>query len=106
MPISNPGYTSPSIVTATVTNKITNSVSTTAAVIIPANENRRGLTILNSHTSIVYFDIGGDPTVTDYMFLLSPGNFYEMPLEIPFTGAIHALTSAGSGSLQIREFIA
>ena len=105
MPLNNPNanvtVTDPSSETST---RIAGAATGTASQVIPANANRKGLTILNpSSTATVYIDSVSSPTASQHQFYLSPKGFYEMPDNKIYTGAFYAITSSGSVTLEIRE---
>lgn len=104
MPLNNPStnvtVTDPSSATST---RITGATSTTAAQIIPANENRKGLTIYNPSTITVYIDSIASPTASQHQFYLASKGFYEMPDNKIYTGAFYAIAASGTPTLEIRE---
>lgn len=105
MPLNNPNsnitVTDPSSDTAT---RISGATSTTAAQLIPANANRKGLTIYNPTSITVYIDTVASPTSTQHQFYLSSKGFYEMPDNKIYTGAFFAIAASGTPTLEIREF--
>lgn len=106
MPLNNPNanvtVTDPSSENAT---RIAGAVSTTAAQIVPANSNRKGLTIFNPSNITVYVDCVANPTASQHQFPLSSKGFYEMPDNKIYTGAFYAICASGSVTLEIRELV-
>lgn len=105
MPLNNPSsnttVTDPSSSTST---RITGATSTTAAQIIPANTNRKGLTIYNPSAITVYIDSIASPTNSQHQFYLGENGFYEMPDNKIYTGAFYAIAASGTPTLEIREY--
>ena len=106
MPISNPSATIsfPDPQIHTIAPPATEvDVTDDATMVVPASNDRKGLTIVNSHFTSVYFDVQSTVSNSIWMFVLAPGAFYEMPQPV-FTNAIYATTSnGGDGKLHIRE---
>lgn len=106
MPLYNPPATFTLPVDASSSaSEITHSLSNTAAVIVPANTNRKGLTIFNTLNQTLYIDISTAVTTTNYMLAIPAGAFYELPTNKIYTGAFHGIIVSGTGSVEIREFV-
>jgi hypothetical protein len=106
MPLYNPPATfSLPVDTSSAGSEITNSLSSTQSVIVPANSARKGLTIFNSLNQTVYIDINSSVSTTNYQFPIPAGGFYELPTNKIYTGAFHGILASGTGSIEIREFI-
>lgn len=84
------------------------SVGAGAGVILAANDNRKGLLIVNTGTTIIYLGLGATPTVTAYHYVLGAcavgddgkgGQYFDDQ----WTGAISAIGSAGGGAIVITE---
>jgi hypothetical protein len=100
MPISTPGDNSPqssSVVSTTV------AASTTAGVLITANPNRKGLTIQNASTGILYIDFDGNVTPTSFLARLASQAYFEAPIN--YTGAVHGVWTNTNGAAEIREYV-
>ncbi len=102
MPLSNT-IQSPSRITSSQANAITNHLSTTASLIAPANTSRVGLTIFNSLSQTIYLGVSNTVTTSSYMVQIPAGFLYELPL--PYTGDFYAVLASGTGSAQVREFV-
>lgn len=100
MPLSNPA--APNYPISTVAASTTVASSVTSVAILAANANRKGATIWNASTAILYMDLDAAATATDYAAKLDPGGYYEVPFG--FTGAISGIWSAANGSALVREF--
>ncbi|PHJ60237.1 hypothetical protein VF14_11635 [Nostoc linckia z18] len=105
MPLYNPPATFNFPVDSSSTaTEVTNSLSTTASEIIPANTNRKGLTIFNTLNQTVYIDAVTGLTTTNYMVAIPAGGFYELPTNKIYTGHFYGILASGTGSVEIREF--
>lgn len=106
MPLFNtrPKSTNPAESPPDSATKVTNSLSTTAAEIVPANLNRKFITVSNPLDIFAYIDFDAAVSSTDYMMVLSPGDYVELPVLQYGTDALHGILSSGTGSLLIREF--
>lgn len=102
MPITNPSSVI-NFPSASSAAQISNSLSTTQSVLVASNSNRKGLTIFNSSSSIIFIDYANTVTTSDYAFSLVSGAFYEMPMPI-YTGDLHAILASGTASIEVREF--
>jgi hypothetical protein len=84
------------------------SVGVGAGVILAANDNRKGLLIVNTGTTVIYLGLGATPTVTAYHYPLAAcssgddgkgGQYFDDQ----WTGAVSAIGSAGGGTLVVTE---
>lgn len=89
--------------------KITTAVSatSTAAVILPVNNNRAGYSVYNAGSVPVFIRDGTTITSSVYEFILNPGflwkeNFDNSPR---YLGAISAVTASGTSSLLVSEAV-
>lgn len=87
---------------ANTSTELSNSLSNTASLIAPANINRKGLTIYNTLSVIVFIDTSNAISTSNFMFKLNPNSFYEMPSN-SYTGAFWGILATGTGSVEIRE---
>jgi hypothetical protein len=77
------------------------AVTTATSVVSAANANRLWGSVTNSGGTPVYLALAATATLTAYTLVLQPGDYYELPNDITYTGPISALTATGSGSLSI-----
>jgi hypothetical protein len=71
------------------------AVGTTSATVVPANTNRKYLTIVNDGDSNLYLSIGTTAILGKGIPLL-PGGCFEMNLTNLMTGAVTGITSIAS----------
>jgi hypothetical protein len=103
--IQGPAGTSPWLVTggaATGSATFNVGVTTTSALALAANLNRRGATFTNDGTAIVYLAFGQTASATSYGVRIPPNGYYELPYG--YTGAVNCIASAtGTSSLRGQE---
>jgi hypothetical protein len=92
------GETKPASATVTAVASTTSSVT-----LIAENTNRRGLSIFNDSTAVLYVKHGSSAaTASDYTVKLVAGAFYELPHPI-YTGALTGRWAAANGYAMVTE---
>lgn len=92
-----------SAATATLSNVNDTASSTQLSA---ANANRKGWSVTNDSSSILYINFGATASTTAYSVQLAPGAYYEMPAPI-YTGVINGIWSGDStGAARITELTA
>jgi hypothetical protein len=81
---------------------LTNTLSTTASKIASSNTARKGLTIYNNLSAILYIDTLNAVTASISAVAIPPNAYYEYPYG--YTGDVWGILSTGTGSVQIREY--
>ncbi|MEG4251075.1 hypothetical protein [Microcoleus sp. Pol10D4] len=83
------------------------TVTTTAAIVLPANPSRASASIFNSGTTTVFLREGTTPavTATNYNYPLPPNRLWEPDANFRFLGGIQAITAAGAATLQVSESV-
>lgn len=84
---------------------LTSVPSNVASVaILAANSARRGASIANTSTSILYLLLGGGvaTATTSHSVQMASNTYYEVPFG--FTGAITGIWVAANGSANVTEF--
>lgn len=86
---------------ATLTSVPSNAASVT---ILAANLARRGASISNTSTAILYLLLGGGTATatTSHTVQMATNTYYEVPFG--FTGAITGIWASANGSANITEF--
>jgi hypothetical protein len=103
--VENAVYTPKSVVQVPiVSNMIDNNITTTAAVIVNSNLNRKGIAFFNNSELNVYIGTSGSVAVNYCLVKLVPGAYYEAPFPT-YTGDYYAIVAEGSASIQISEFV-
>ncbi|WP_445626639.1 hypothetical protein [Nostoc sp. DSM 114167] len=75
--------------------------STTSVTILAANSNRKGATIWNDSTAILYLELGATATTGAFTAKLFASGYYEVPFN--YTGVISGIWSAANGNALVRE---
>lgn len=102
-----------------VTNKVNNSASlrasgtatkanvtgvATSATILASNANRKGATIWNDSTAILYLDLtGGTATATSCSKKLIADEYYEVPFGL--SGLITGIWASAAGAARVTEIV-
>ena len=82
------------------------TVSTTSAVVVPANTNRKLVTIVNRGASICYLNFGSTALPNAGISLNPGGSSYTLNVrEINYKGAISAIVASGTAVLEIMEAV-
>lgn len=77
--------------------------SITSETILAANSNRKGATIWNDSTAILYLEIGATAATNAFTAKLFASGYYEVPFH--YTGVISGIWSAANGNALVRELI-
>lgn len=102
MPISNPldpNSFFPSSSTATYSSY---NATTTASIILAANTTRRGFSLLNTGTNVVYIGFANTVSSTNHGFSIAKGALYES--SINYTGSVYAISAGGTASVNVIEY--
>lgn len=90
------------------TSAITTVAASASSVsLLASNVNRKGATIVNDSSAVVYIKCGTTASTTSYTSTLAgagaaPFSSYEVPFG--YTGAIDAIWASGTGNARITEF--
>lgn len=86
--------------TATVTSV---AASATNVTLLASNAARKGMTLYNDSTSVLYLKLGLTASTTSYTVQVGPNGFYELPTEPIFTGEIDGIWLVANGNARITE---
>ncbi|MBE8968378.1 hypothetical protein IQ277_19770 [Nostocales cyanobacterium LEGE 12452] len=75
--------------------------STTSVTILAGNSNRKGATIWNDSTAILFIEFGATATTSAFAAKLFAGGYYEVPFH--YTGVISGIWSVANGNALVRE---
>jgi hypothetical protein len=104
MPLSRVGA---SVTVTPLTSASVNASSVAAedepVVILAANSNRKGASIINASTATLYIELGASVSSTDYVVDLHQGDYYEVPFG--YVGLIMGVWSEQVGNAYVREFV-
>lgn len=77
------------------------ATSTAVATLKASNSARKGITVFNESTAILYVKLGTGATATDYTYAVPASGYYEVPFS--YTGAVTGILSANTGFAQVTE---
>jgi len=75
--------------------------SSSAVLILPANTNRKGVTIFNNSTATLYLALGFTASLTSFTVKITASSYYEVPYY--FIGVISGIWNAVNGNALITE---
>lgn len=76
--------------------------STTNTTLLSENTNRKMAIFYNRAGRDIYIKFGTTASTTSFTVVVQDNAYYELPLPV-YTGRIDAVTSTGSGVMQITE---
>lgn len=87
-----------------ITSTITSVAgSATTVSLLASNVSRKGMTVQNESTAILYLKFGATASLTSYTVQIPAGAYYELPFIRVYTGAIDGIWSAANGNARITE---
>ncbi|MEH2392604.1 hypothetical protein [Nostoc sp.] len=101
MALVNPAQITVTPPTSDTSTPTTVASSTSNQTILAANSNRKGATIWNNSTAILYLELGPTATTSAFTAKLFAGGYYETPFN--YTGVISGIWSAINGNALVRE---
>lgn len=76
-----------------------------STTLLAANSSRKGFTIFNDSTEILYLKFGATASTTSYAVKMQPGDYYEALAGTLYTGIIDGIwANNASGAARITEF--
>lgn len=102
--VSAGSASAPSIVSqapSTTATRTSVASSVTVVTLLAANTSRKGATIFNDSTAVLYVGLGAAASVTSYTIHMAPDNYYEVPGN--YTGIITGLWLAANGNARVTE---
>lgn len=89
---------------ATRSNGAAITSSTSSVTIRAANDSRKGLTVYNDSTSVLYLKKGSTASSTDFFVkLAASGGFYEFPQEPIWEGIVTGIWASANGFAYVSE---
>lgn len=87
----------------TAENGAVTSVNASASntTILAANSNRRGATVFNDSTAIVYLKLGSGSSSTSFTVRMDGYGYYEVPFG--YTGVITGTWASATGAARVTE---
>lgn len=84
--------------------KIANLITTNPSLIVNTNNDRNGITFVNTTDKDIYLDTLDTVSSTAYLHKLLPGDEISEGSNSPYTGEYYAIVEDGTAYLEIREF--
>ncbi len=89
---------------ATIANSSVAS-SASSVTVLASNANRRGATIFNDSTQVLYLSLaGGTASTTNYSVQIPAGGYYEVPFNI--TTILTGIWASANGNARVTEVAA
>lgn len=85
--------------TTGTTTSVASSGST--GTILASNASRKGATITNESTSVLYLKFGATASLTSYAVAIPSNGYYEVPFK--YTGIIDGIWSSANGNARVTE---
>lgn len=87
---------------ASTTSAVTSvAASATSVAVLALNAQRRGATIHNDSTAILYLKLGATASATSFTIKMQPDSYYEVPAQ--YTGVIDGIWASATGSARVTE---
>jgi hypothetical protein len=78
------------------------TAAATDTLLLAANSQRKGATIFNNSSAVLYLNYGATSSATTgYMLAIPSGGYYEVPFG--YTGIFHGIWSAAIGDARVME---
>ena len=87
--------------TSTLTNVASSATNVT---VLASNTNRRGATIYNDSSSLLYMKLGTTASATSFTIKLFPYSYWEVPFN--YTGEIDGIWASATGAARVDELTA
>lgn len=75
--------------------------SATSVTLLAANTARRGATVYNDSTAVLYLKLGATASATSFTVQLGAGDYYEVPGR--YAGIIDGIWASANGNARITE---
>ncbi|NBB11817.1 hypothetical protein GVN17_19645 [Pseudomonas sp. SLFW] len=84
-------------------NSTTSSVpsSTSSTALLAANAARKGATVYNESTAVLYVKLGSTVSASSYTAQVSANGYYEVPFG--YTGTISGIWATANGNARVTE---
>lgn len=78
--------------------------SITSVTILASNASRKGMTVYNDSTAILYLALtSGAASTTAYTIQMAANSYYEIPFEQMYTGTITGIWASANGNARVTE---
>lgn len=80
------------------------SSSATNVTLLASNSSRKGFSIMNDSTEILYVKFGATASATSFHVKMQPGTYYESNAGYNYTGIIDGIWASANGAARMGEF--
>lgn len=77
--------------------------SATSVTLLASNTARKGATVFNDSTAILYLKFGATASATSYTVQIAAGGYYEFPGPTVYSGVVDGIWSAANGNARLTE---
>lgn len=77
--------------------------SATSVTLLASNSARKGATVFNDSTAILYLKFGATASATSYTVQIAAGGYYEFPGPTVYSGIVDGIWSAANGNARLTE---
>jgi hypothetical protein len=77
--------------------------SATSVTILALNASRKGMTVFNESTSILYLAFAATASLTAYTLQVPANSYYELPFVKTYTGIITGIWASANGNARVTE---
>ena len=77
--------------------------SATSVTLLASNAARKGATVFNDSTAILYLKFGATASATSYTVQIAAGGYYEFPGPTVYSGVVDGIWSAANGNARLTE---
>lgn len=77
--------------------------STSNVTLLASNSARKGATVFNDSTAILYLKFGATASATSYTVQIAAGGYYEFPGPTVYSGIVDGIWSAANGNARLTE---
>ncbi len=88
--------------TASATAAVTSATS--SSTIVAANTDRKGLSIYNNSTALLYLSFANPATTANAFMVMQPQSLLMLDQQLIVTSAIYGIWSAANGTAQVTQF--
>lgn len=79
------------------------SSSASNVTLLASNGARKGATIYNDSTAVLYVKFGVTASATSYNVAMAAGSYFEIPFIPQYTGQIDGIWASAAGAARITE---
>lgn len=100
-PVSGTVTAGPNTVSSATLSNV--SASASSVTVIASNASRKGAVIYNDSTVNLRIKFGSTASATSFTYLIGPGQTWEMPISVLYTGIITGIWDSATGTARVTE---